>query len=40
MKRYITNKANTVFLPYEDGMIEWLNENYPYSKYYVVEIEK
>jgi len=29
---YITNKARTVFLPYEEGMIEWLHENYPLIK--------
>ena len=40
MIRYITNKAKTVFLPYEEGMIEWLNENYPFSKYYIVEYDK
>jgi|TARA_R110000868_G_scaffold67649_3_gene200549 hypothetical protein len=38
MRKYITNKFNSVFLPYEEGMIEWLNENYPHSKYVVVEV--
>jgi len=38
MNKYITNKFNNVFLPYEEGMIEWLVENYPYSKYRVVEV--
>ena len=38
MRKYITNKFNSVFLPYEEGMIEWLNENYPYSQYRVMEI--
>jgi len=38
MHKYITNKFNSVFLPYEEGMIEWLNENYPYSQYRVVEV--
>jgi hypothetical protein len=38
MRKYITNKFNDVFLPYEEGMIEWLIENYPHSKYRVVEV--
>lgn len=36
--KYITNKFNTVFLPNEEGMIEWLHENYPRSKYRIVEV--
>jgi len=31
--KYITDKTNTVFLPNEPGLLEWLQENYPYSKY-------
>ena len=38
--RYITNKANSVNLPYEEGMLEWLHENYPMSGYYIVEISE
>jgi len=38
MKRYIADKTHTVFLPYEDGMIEWLNEHYPHSKYRIIEV--
>lgn len=37
--KYITNRARTINLPYEDGLIEWLNENYPYSKYSVIEVD-
>lgn len=37
--KYITDKTNTVVLPYEDGMIEWLHENYPFSQYRIVEVE-
>jgi hypothetical protein len=37
--RYITNKAETVVLPYEEGMLEWLLENYPFSSYHIVEVE-
>jgi hypothetical protein len=36
--RYITNRFHSVVLPYEEGMIEWLHENYPMSKYYIVEV--
>ena len=36
---YITNKYNSINLPYEPGMIEWLNEHYPNSKYRIVEVE-
>ena len=35
--KYITNKYNTVNLPCEPGMIEWLCENYPRSEYRIVE---
>ena len=38
--KYITNKAKTVVLPYEEGMIEWLHENYPHSQYQIVEVIK
>ena len=37
---YITNYDNSVNLPYEPGLLEWLVERYPYSKYRIVEIEK
>lgn len=39
MKQYITNKARTIFLPYEEGLIEWLTEKYPFSKYHIVKVE-
>ena len=35
--KYITNKYCSVILPYEPGMLEWLNENYPFSQYRIVE---
>ena len=35
---YITNKYNTVNLPNEPGMIEWLQATYPKSEYRIVEI--
>jgi len=36
---YITNKARTVSLPYEEGMIEWLHENYLVSQYRIEEYD-
>jgi len=35
--RYITNKFDSVRLPIEDGLLEWLQERYPASKYYIKE---
>jgi hypothetical protein len=35
--KYITNKYGNVVLPYEPGMLEWLNENYPFSQYRIIE---
>jgi hypothetical protein len=35
--RYITNKFESIRLPVEDGLLEWLQENYPNSKYYIKE---
>ena len=34
---YIINKTGTIKLPYEPGLLEWLNENYPFSKYQLIE---
>jgi len=34
---YITNKFNSIRLPNEPGMLEWLQERYPHSGYYLVE---
>jgi hypothetical protein len=34
---YITNKFDSVRLPNEPGMLEWLQERYPNSEYRVVE---
>ena len=33
---YITNKHNNITLPYEEGLLEWLHENYPNSQYRIV----
>jgi len=35
---YITNKYKSIQLPNEPGMLEWLQETYPNSGYYIVEI--
>ena len=34
---YITNYTGEIALPWEPGLLEWLQEQYPYSKYKVVE---
>jgi hypothetical protein len=35
--KYITNKFDNIRLPIEPGLLEWLQENYPFSKYYIKE---
>jgi hypothetical protein len=35
---YIRNRAGTVVLPEEPGLLEWLQTQYPFSQYYVVEV--
>ena len=35
--RYITNKFESVRLPVEEGLLEWLQERYPASKYFIKE---
>jgi hypothetical protein len=35
---YITNKFNSIRLPVEPGMLEWLLETYPNSGYHIVEV--
>lgn len=36
--KYIINCFENIVLPWEPGLIEWLQEHYPHSKYRVVEI--
>jgi hypothetical protein len=36
--KYITNKFESIRLPVEAGLLEWLQEHYPASKYYIKEI--
>jgi hypothetical protein len=33
---YIANHNNTIQLPWEPGLLEWLQETYPYSRYKIV----
>jgi hypothetical protein len=35
--KYITNRYESVKLPWEPGLIEWLQERYPTSQYRIVE---
>ena len=36
----ITNITGEIRLPWEPGLLEWLQENYPASQYRVVELTK
>jgi hypothetical protein len=36
--KYITNKFNSIRLPYEADLLEWLQQQYPFSKYQIKEI--
>ena len=36
--KVIVNYTETVMLPWEEGLLEWLQEKYPYSQYQVVEL--
>jgi len=36
--KYITNKFDSVRLPVEEGLLEWLQMQYPASKYFIKEI--
>ena len=35
--KYITNKYDSIRLPYSEELLEWLIETYPFSKYRLVE---
>ena len=37
--KYISNKDGDITLPWEPGLLEWLHEHYPRSKYYIVTQE-
>lgn len=34
----ITNRSGDIQFPVEEGLLEWLQENYPYSQYHLEEI--
>jgi hypothetical protein len=34
----ITNKTGDIQLPNQEGLLEWLQERYPASKYHLVEL--
>lgn len=34
---WIANRAGTIQFPYDAELLIWLQENYPYSKYQLVE---
>jgi hypothetical protein len=34
----ISNKTGNIQFPVEEGLLEWLQENYPYSQYHLAEI--
>jgi hypothetical protein len=36
--KYISNRSGSVYIPYEDGLLEWLVAHYPFSKYHIVEV--
>ena len=38
--KYIFNRAQTIGFLYSAELLEWLQENYPYSKYHAVELEE
>ncbi len=37
---YITNRDGTINLPWEPDLLEWLQVQYPYSQYRLVELDK
>jgi hypothetical protein len=37
-KKYICNHTGEIRLPWEPGLLEWLQEQYPASRYQVVEL--
>ena len=38
--KIIQNKSGDIVLPWEPGLLEWLQQQYPFSKYHTVEISK
>lgn len=36
---YITNRDGTINLPWEPDLLEWLQEQYPYSQYRIETVD-
>jgi hypothetical protein len=36
----ITNHDGSIQFPWEPDLLEWLNENYPFSRYHLVDLQK
>ena len=34
----ISNRTGDIQLPAEPGLLEWLQERYPYSQYHLIEL--
>ena len=34
----ITDRSGNIQMPVEEGLLEWLQANYPYSQYHLAEI--
>ena len=34
----ITNRSGDIQLPAEPGLLEWLQQRYPYSQYHLIEL--
>jgi len=34
----ITNRTGNIQMPVEEGLLEWLQANYPHSQYHLAEI--
>ena len=37
---YITNRYDSVRLPVQPGLLEWLQDTYPNSNYHIVEYKE
>jgi hypothetical protein len=35
----IVNHDSSIQFPWEPNLLEWLNENYPFSRYHLAELE-
>jgi hypothetical protein len=37
--KYISNRSGSICYTYDEELLEWLQANYPYSQYQIVEAE-